>query len=602
MLEYCIKNSSFIPIAAKPHYVSLLRKDTFTILLHKKHWTCLLLICLLFTLVLLGIKKKIAWCLLNATLSPSNSIFCRTVCSLAKNKILEMILAQESVLEILAHGAWNGGTLADNSIYEGKGMFFKNNIPVNKKSIEERIGIRTRVVAPDDVRIGTIALENLLQTSNIDPARVKFIIGATNVGDDKREKGPLVRHPFEVIKNQCPDAVPFDLYAGCPGYNVSVEMLFMLSLTGILKEGDISIVVGAENIHRAKAFVPLDTSNIIFGDDSLATALETKTSQNPPDHEVTKKTIQCDLKEDFITHLAEKIIQLNGHDHIDGIIIDNHLSSLVYRVPASAARLQHRLVELMNPVEQKEGRLKSFKDLLLFYNKNVNSFAFDIMTLSRGPELLECLAKAYIQSGKYNTIATVFLSDNLQAQIAINHGNGFTFEKPLSGIVDAHTKTHGCFADFIQAVPMNNDIFGEMNGKGVFLYATRGAKPHIEELLTNNSLSMDRVDLLIEHQANFAMIPMTLEKVLDNGQPDLKKDVKEFLANKMVTNIHTRGNCSVVCMQRLPYDLDRCALKPDMIQGFPVNRNLDKLQQAKIILNDSVGAGMTRSSFLQIKK
>jgi 3-oxoacyl-[acyl-carrier-protein] synthase III len=521
---------------------------------------------------------------------------------LEENQSLEIVLAQESVLEILAHGAWNGGTLADNSIYEGKGMFFKGNIPVNKKSIEERIGIRTRVVAPDDVRIGTIALENLLQTSSINPDRVKFIIGATNVGDDKREKGPLIRHPFEIIEKQCPNAIPFDLYAGCPGYNVSVELLFMLSLAGVLKEGDISIIIGAENIHRAKAFVPLDTSNIIFGDDSLATALETKTSQTPPAHEISKQTTQCALKEDFNTHLAEKIIQLNDHDRIDGIIMDNQLGSLIYRVPASAARLQHRLAVLMNPEEQKEGRLQSFKDLLLFYNKNVNSFAFDIMTLFRDPKLLEHLAKAYIQSGKCNTIATVFLSEDLKAQIAVYHGNGFSFERPISGIVDTHTRTHGCFADFIQAVPMHDDVFGDMNGKGVFLYATRGAKPHLNELLANNDLSIYDVDLLIEHQANFAMIPMTLEKVLENGQPDLKKAVMEYLANKMITNIHTRGNCSVVCMQRLPYDLDRGALMPDTIQGFPINMNLDKLKQAKTILNDSVGAGMTRSSFLQIKK
>ena len=34
-------------------------------------------------------------------------------------------MAAESILEIIAHGAWNGGVLVDNSIYENKGMFFK---------------------------------------------------------------------------------------------------------------------------------------------------------------------------------------------------------------------------------------------------------------------------------------------------------------------------------------------------------------------------------------------------------------------------------------------------------------------------------------------
>ncbi len=73
----------------------------------------------------------------------------------------------------------------------------------------------------------------------------------------------------------------------------------------------------------------------------------------------------------------------------------------------------------------------------------------------------------------------------------------------------------------------------------------------------------------------------------------------ELIANKLVTNVHERGNCSVVCMQRLPYDLKRGALRPDEIQGFKINQNLDRLRQAKVILNDSVGSGMTRSSFIQ---
>jgi len=141
-----------------------------------------------------------------------------------------------------------------------------------------------------------------------------------------------------------------------------------------------------------------------------------------------------------------------------------------------------------------------------------------------------------------------------------------------------------------------------MNGKGVFLYATRGAKKHLSDLLQQKPLGMYDLDLLIEHQANFAMIPMILEKVLDSGQSDLRKDVMEYLANKMITNIHVRGNCSVVWMQRLPYDLNRGSLLPDSINGFPVNQNLDRLKRARVILNDSVGAGMTRSSFLQIKK
>ena len=87
----------------------------------------------------------------------------------------------DTVLEIIAQGAWNGGNRVDNSIYENKGMTFKGGIPVNHKTIEERIGVRTRVVAPQDERIGVLAFQDLLQTTHIDPSRIKLIIGATNM-------------------------------------------------------------------------------------------------------------------------------------------------------------------------------------------------------------------------------------------------------------------------------------------------------------------------------------------------------------------------------------------------------------------------------------
>ena len=44
---------------------------------------------------------------------------------------------------------------------------------------------------------------------------------------------------------------------------------------------------------------------------------------------------------------------------------------------------------------------------------------------------------------------------------------------------------------------------------------------------------------------------------------------------------------------------ERGALQADTVQGFEVNANLDELRQARLILMDSVGAGMTRSSFIQ---
>jgi hypothetical protein len=179
-------------------------------------------------------------------------------------------MQRDFVLDITAQGAWNGGTRVDNSIYENRGMQFKGGIPVTRATIEERIGVRTRMSAPEGVRIGVTAFKDLLSTSGIDPSRIRVLIAATNLGEDKYDPGPSSRTLHDLVRAACPQALVFDLYAGCPGFNVSVETLFHLSLAGELGPGDISVVVGAENPHRGQVFKPLDTANIIFGDDALA--------------------------------------------------------------------------------------------------------------------------------------------------------------------------------------------------------------------------------------------------------------------------------------------------------------------------------------------
>ncbi|MBW2090863.1 MAG: hypothetical protein JRI34_01915, partial [Deltaproteobacteria bacterium] len=464
-------------------------------------------------------------------------------------------MSLDSVLDIIAQGAWNEGTPVDNSIFENKGLEFKGGIPVNDETIQQRVGVRTRMAASADERIGVKAMQNLMDTADIDWSRIKLFIGATNVGEDKYDPGPLITYPFELVRKYCPDAMVLDIYAGCPGFNTSVELAFVLSLGGVLNKGDISIIVGAENIHRANAFPPNDTGNIIFGDDALATALETKASLKPRGRYAVSEKYKYELKEDFVTDAARAIYEVNGRNKIDGLIIDNKIGLMEHRIPAIAARIQASLVEQMYPEETSKGTFTRFREALEFYDTNVRSFAFDVNTVGEGRTMVDKLAKAYVESGKYGTILAGTITRDLKFEFSIHRGEGFNFEQPRFGIVDSHTASHGCFADYIEVMHLDGDIWGDMNGKGVFLYATRGAKTHIETLLSRNNLTMKDVDLLIEHQANFAMLPMTLDKVLDNGQADLKKDVVDYLANKMVTNIHRRGNCSVVCMQRLPYDL-----------------------------------------------
>jgi hypothetical protein len=220
------------------------------------------------------------------------------------------------------------------------------------------------------------------------------------------------------------------------------------------------------------------------------------------------------------------------------------------------------------------------------------------MSLDANTERVEEISRAYVESGKYKNIISVYLTPD-SGIIALHNGANYTFQRPQTGIIDTLTRTHGCFAHYIQALPDGDDIFGDMDGKGVFLYATRGAKTLLNELFSSNGINVENIDLIIEHQANFAMIPLTLGQVLDHEPAEKKKMVADLVANKLITNVHERGNCSVVCMQRLPYDLKRGTLQEDTLQGFKINANLEQLKKARMILNDSVGAGMTRSAFLQ---
>ena len=512
-------------------------------------------------------------------------------------------MAADTLLDIIAQGAWNGGKRFDNSIYENKDLMFKGDIPVNNETIQERIGVRTRVAASENERIGVLALEDLLQTSDIDPTRIKLIIGATNIGEDRFDPGPLIRHPFKLVQSDCPDALVLDLYAGCPGFNVSVELVFVMSLAGILRPGDLSLIVGAENVHRAKAFPPDDTANIIFGDDALATVLETKAFVSDAASGAMTAKVEFDAGEDIARSIAKQLLKMKGNNKIDGIIIDNQLGKLEHRVPATAARVQHHFVEQMHPEEAAKGTFKNFRNALAFYDQHVNAFAFDIMTIERQPGHIAKIADAYVSCGKCKTIAAAYLAPDQKVVLSLHKGEGRSHFRPRWGIVDSLTRTHGCFAHYIEVRPFTarKDMFGKLDGKGVFLHATRGAKYHLDTLMSRNNLAMDDIDLLIEHQANFAMIPLTLNQILNSRRAELKNAVADTVANKMVINIHERGNCSVVCMQRLPYDLQRGALRPDNIQGYAVNQNVENLKHAKTILYDSIGAGMTRSSFIQRK-
>jgi hypothetical protein len=305
-----------------------------------------------------------------------------------------------------------------------------------------------------------------------------------------------------------------------------------------------------------------------------------------------------DAGDDFIAAIAAALLPWAQAGRLDGIIVDNQLGRVECRVPATAARVQHALMKQLLPQEAAAGAFQNFRTAFEIYEGYKAGFAYDLMTAGGDPQTVQRIVSAYTASGRYRRLAAVFLKNGEPVRLSLIEGAAGAVVSPGKGVVDTLTCSHGCFASFIEANFEHGEAYGAMDGKGVFLYATRGAKPHLAALLAPNRLALGDIDLLIEHQANFAMLPLTLEQLLADGKAPERANVARFLAEKMVVNIHERGNCSVVCMQRLPYDLARGALTPDTIQGFPINRNLERLRDARLVLYDSVGAGMTRSSFL----
>ena len=56
-----------------------------------------------------------------------------------------------------------------------------------------------------------------------------------------------------------------------------------------------------------------------------------------------------DAGDDFIAAIADQLLPWARAGRLDGIIIDNQLGRIECRIPASAARVQHALMERLHP-------------------------------------------------------------------------------------------------------------------------------------------------------------------------------------------------------------------------------------------------------------
>jgi len=88
-------------------------------------------------------------------------------------------------------------------------------------------------------------------------------------------------------------------------------------------------------------------------------------------------------------------------------------------------------------------------------------------------------------------------------------------------------------------------------------------------MLAANQLTLRDIDLLIEHQANFAMLPLTLEQVLADEKPQSARTSPGSWLRRWSSTSMSGATARWSACSGLPYDLARGASNPIPSRAFP---------------------------------
>lgn len=160
----------------------------------------------------------------------------------------------------------------------------KDNLAIVKK-LSEITGIRERRYAEPKHNTSDLAFfaaEKAIQSANIDPETLDYIIVAHNFGDviagsNRADFMPSLasRVKYKLrIKN--PDCVCYDVAFGCPGWVQGMIQAHYYLKTGEAKK---IMVIGAETLSRIVD--PHDMDSMIYADGAGATILEGKEEATP---------------------------------------------------------------------------------------------------------------------------------------------------------------------------------------------------------------------------------------------------------------------------------------------------------------------------------
>ena len=146
------------------------------------------------------------------------------------------------------------------------------------KQFESITGIRERRYVSDELVTSDIAADaarNALDSSNIDPETLDYIIVAHNFGDVRAGMGRSDMVPALAARVKAklgihtPRTVAYDLIFGCPGWLQAVIQADYMIRAGDVKR---AMIIGAETLSRVSD--PHDRDSLIYADGAGAVILE----------------------------------------------------------------------------------------------------------------------------------------------------------------------------------------------------------------------------------------------------------------------------------------------------------------------------------------
>ena len=153
------------------------------------------------------------------------------------------------------------------------------------EKFEAITGITERRWVPDDLvtsDIASLAAEDALQSSGIDPESLDHVIVAHNFGDVRADNPrsdivpSLAARVKERLGIENPRAICYDIPFGCPGW---LQALIQADCFLTAGQGKRALVIGAETLSRV--LDPHDRDSMIYADGAGAAILEAVATEEP---------------------------------------------------------------------------------------------------------------------------------------------------------------------------------------------------------------------------------------------------------------------------------------------------------------------------------